>query len=121
LSKYIDEGERDQRNYHTLEPYLYHLKGNLLMHHLKFSQAISEFTKASNTFKSHYQERVFLRGFRFSLFNIGLCYQKMSQHQEAIKKYMDLVQHHVKNVEVLNALGNAFIELALQEPQKPSE
>ena len=85
------------------------------MHHLKFNEAIVEFTKASNTFKSFYQEREFLRGFKFSQFNIGLCYQKMSKHQEAVNKYIELVKNNVKTVEVLNALGNAFIELAVQE------
>ena len=85
------------------------------MHHLKFNEAIQQFTKASNTFKSYYQERAFLNGFKFSQFNIGLCYQKMSKHQEAINKYMELLKQNVKTVEVLNAFGNAFIELALQE------
>ena len=66
LSKYILEGEKDQRNYRNLEPYLYHLKANFLMHHLKFKEAIEEFKKASNTFKSYYQEVAFLRGFKFS-------------------------------------------------------
>lgn len=39
----------------------------------------------------------------------------MSKHQDAINTYLDLVKQNVKTVEVLNALGNAFIELALQE------
>jgi len=70
-----------------LEPYLYHLNGNLLMHHLKFDQAILEFKKASNMFKAAYQEITFIRGFRLSNYNIGLCYQKQSKFEEAVKTY----------------------------------
>jgi len=51
-------------------PYLYHLHGNFLMHHIQFQKAIAEFEKANSEFYKLYKSN----GFSFSHYNIGLCY-----------------------------------------------
>jgi hypothetical protein len=51
-------------------PYLHHLNGNFLMHHIQFQKAIAEFEQANIEFYKLYKSR----GFSFSNYNIGLCY-----------------------------------------------
>lgn len=38
-------------------------------------------------FKAAFREVTFMRGFRLSNYNIGLCYQKLSNFNEAVKVY----------------------------------
>lgn len=64
-------------------PYLYHLKGNFLMHHIQFQKAITEFETANAEFHKMYKSN----GFSFSNYNIGLCYEKLGKIDQAIKYY----------------------------------
>jgi tetratricopeptide (TPR) repeat protein len=86
-----------------LHPYIYHLKGNLLMHHIQFRKAIPEFEKANVEFHKIYKSN----GFSFSNYNIGLCYEKLGDIEQAIKYYEKSIVN-LPSAEALNALGHAY-------------
>lgn len=52
--------------------YFHHLRGNLLMHHVQFTQAINSFNLANHMF-----DKKSNTGFSFSHYNAGLCYEKL--------------------------------------------
>ena len=56
-------------------PYFYHLKANFLMHHVQFEKAIIEYEKSNIEFDKIYSSK----GFSFSNYNIGLCYEKLGK------------------------------------------
>lgn len=85
-----------------MHPYLFHLNGNFLMHHVQFQKAIKEFEKANMEFHNLYKSN----GFSFSNYNIGLCFEKLGKIQEAIKHYEKSIIN-LNSAEALNALGHA--------------
>lgn len=66
VKKYIE----DRRG--EVHWYFYHLKGILLMHHIKFRAAIAAFNEALD--KKNPMEQHFI----YTLYNVGICYQKLN-------------------------------------------
>jgi tetratricopeptide (TPR) repeat protein len=92
-------------------PYFYHLRGNFLMHHVQFEKAIVEFKKANLEW-----QQLGVNGFSFSHYNLGLCYEKLGQAEEAIKHY-EKSYLSVHSAEALNALGHASYNMFQENNQ----
>jgi tetratricopeptide (TPR) repeat protein len=96
-----------------MHPYLFHLYGNFLMHHVQFQKAIKEFERANIEFHNLYKSN----GFSFSNYNIGLCYEKLGKVEEAVKYYEKSVIN-LNSAEALNALGHAQYSLFEEKKDK---
>lgn len=74
------------------------------MHHIQFRQALRSFEKSleANT-KS--------KGFVFTYYNMGLCYQKLNEFEQSLVFLKKALLADPKSAEVVNALGFSYYEL----------
>lgn len=108
LTRYLDALDfvRKCLKHHPSHYYLHHSEGNLLMHHLKFSQAIGSFDKV-----------IELRPqFQLSWYNKALCQQRVNRPLESLQTLSQLEiilseKEWAPRQDVFNAMGQAYIEL----------
>lgn len=86
--------------------YVYHVKGNFLMHHLKFNEAIKAFEMS---IQANTKDQ-----FSFDFYNIGICYQKLNEFEKSLKYLKKAVFLNPNAVETLNALG--FSHSSIKNP-----
>jgi tetratricopeptide (TPR) repeat protein len=80
----------------------------MLMHHLKFKAALDSFDKA--ILMKNQNEQFFV----FSLYNAGLCSQKINDHKNALKYLKKAILVNPTSIEILNALGLSYYSLMSQ-------
>jgi hypothetical protein len=84
---------------------MHHLKGNLLMHHLKFRAALASFDMAIQAKGPN--EPIFV----FSFYNAGLCCQKLNEHSNALMYLKKANIGSPVSAEIVNAIGFSYYSL----------